>query len=235
LASWKDLMPEYQIKLWNESSLDLDRFPFANEALKFGKYAFVSDVVRLLALYEEGGIYLDTDVLVLKSFNDLLDHSFFTGEYKAGALNAAVIGSEAGQPILKNLLEYYESLEFNPKKPKTIPEVFDKFLLNDRIKNIKIYPPEFFYPLPLDRKEMDYSNFLTANSFCVHLWNHSWIDEFMLLKQFRFYESFVLNFRHVIISPAVYFTYSHQTRYFNDFYLRIKMYLHQQVYGEKKD
>ncbi|MBB6327819.1 mannosyltransferase OCH1-like enzyme [Algoriphagus iocasae] len=235
LRSWKEKMPDFSIKQWDESSIDLDKFPFAKEALKLRKYAFASDVVRLMALYVEGGIYLDTDVLVLKSFENLLNNSFFTGEYKPGALNAAIIGSVPNHLVLQQLLDYYQNLEFSQVNPKTIPEVFDEILLNTKIDNIKIYPQDFFYPLPLDQKEKEYSKFLTRNSYCVHLWNHSWIDEFMLLKQFRFGKSVILNFRHISLAPSIYLTFSHQTRYFKEFYIRLKSFLYIKIYGYKKN
>lgn len=235
LRSWREILTDYEIKLWNESSIDLENFPFAKEALKLRKYAFVSDVVRLMALQKEGGVYLDTDVLVVKPFDNLLNNSFFTGEYKPGALNAAIIGSEANHFVLNQLLDYYKKLEFNQDKPITIPEVFDKFLWNINNDTIKIYPQEFFYPLPLDQKDEEYSKFLTYNSYCVHLWNYSWIDEFKLLKQFRFGKSVILNLKNIFFSPSIYLTPSHQIRYFKEFYIRLKSFLYIKIYGHKKN
>ena len=62
MASWKKYLPEYELKEWNEDNFDLDLFPFTREAYESRKYAFVTDVVRLYALYNEGGVYMDTDV-----------------------------------------------------------------------------------------------------------------------------------------------------------------------------
>jgi len=235
MASWKEVMPEYQIKLWGESTIDLEKFPFAKEALKYGKYAFVSDVVRLHALYEEGGIYLDTDVLVLRSFDDLLANSFFTGEYKSGALGAAVIGAEQGDSLVGEMLKYYKNCEFDIDKLLTIPEVFDRFVWGFQGGFYKIYPPEFFYSFPFEEWEKDYAPFISEKSYCVHLWKHSWKDEFMLLKEFKFWESFLMNLHHIITSPSLYLTFSHQSRYLKDFYRRIKIYGYHQYYGAKEN
>lgn len=234
LNSWKRLLGDYEIKLWNEESLNIEKYPFAREAYRLKKYAFVSDIVRLVALYEEGGIYLDTDVLVLKPFDDLLDNSFFTGEYKSGALNAAIIGSTPHHPVLKQLLLYYENLEFDQTRRITIPQVFDEIILNANNGSVKIYPQDYFYPLPLDKKEKEYSQFLTHNSYCVHLWNYSWRDEFVLLKQFKFRKSIILNFKNIFFTPSIYLSSSQQIRYFREFFIRLKSFLYIKIYGHKK-
>ena len=79
IKSWKKNLPDYQIKLWNEKNVNLD-IPFVNKAYAANKYAFVSDYIRLWAIYNEGGIYLDTDMLVLKSLDPFLNYSCFLGK-----------------------------------------------------------------------------------------------------------------------------------------------------------
>ena len=73
IANWKAVLPDYEIREWNESNFDVSAWPYAQQALGAGKFAFVSDVARLYALYTHGGIYLDTDVEVRRSFDELLD------------------------------------------------------------------------------------------------------------------------------------------------------------------
>ena len=73
IASWKKYLPGYEIKEWNESNFDVNCCPYVSEAYQAKKYAFVSDYVRVYALYNYGGIYLDTDVEVKKSFNNFLN------------------------------------------------------------------------------------------------------------------------------------------------------------------
>lgn len=77
IQSWKKGLPDYEIKLWNESNFDFLEYSFSAKAYKLGKYAFVADVCRLHALYQEGGVYLDTDMLVLRTFDDLLENEIF--------------------------------------------------------------------------------------------------------------------------------------------------------------
>lgn len=225
LDSWKTVLPDYQFSLWTENSLDLSRYPFAWRALQAGKYAFVSDVVRLYALKQEGGIYLDTDMLVLKDFTPLLNHDFFTGEYKKGALNAAIIGSKKGHPLLGKLLESYKDLDFDYLNPKTIPEVFDELVWTFPKQSVKIYSPEAFYPLPLENKEDNYIPFLSESSFAVHLWNHSWKDEFALMKENRFFDSLTLASKHFCSYPQAYRNWEYFNRFRNLYWRNLKRYL----------
>lgn len=224
IETWKTILPDYQICIWNEKSLDLNQYPFANLAYQTGKYAFVSDVVRLHALYYEGGIYLDTDMLVLKSFDSILYHEFFTGEYKKGALNAAVIGSIARHPLIRKLLDIYKDLDFEFLNPKTIPDIFDQVIWEFPDESLKVYSPEYFYPLPLEKKEENYQIYLTKNSFAVHLWNHSWKDEFVLLKENRFLASLCLAMNHVIKYPEAYRNSGYLNRYFTLLIRNLKRY-----------
>lgn len=73
LDSWKRYMPEYELKCWDDSTLGEFSNVFMNEALEEHKFAFASDVIRLYVIYKYGGIYMDTDVMVYKSFNPLLE------------------------------------------------------------------------------------------------------------------------------------------------------------------
>lgn len=79
IESWKQFLPEYQLMEWNEDNFDIERLQYTREAYTAGKYAFVSDVARVEALYQYGGVYMDTDVEVLKSFNPLLEAQCILG------------------------------------------------------------------------------------------------------------------------------------------------------------
>ena len=79
IESWHRYMPDYEYKLWNEDNFDINSVPYVKEAYEARKFAFVTDYVRLYALFSEGGIYMDTDVEVLKPYDDLLELSGFTG------------------------------------------------------------------------------------------------------------------------------------------------------------
>ena len=139
MKSWKKHLPDYQFKLWNESNFDVASVPFVKEAYEARKYAFVADYVRLYALYTEGGIYLDSDVKVLKRFDEFLHHSFFTSmeyhpfmierdnslvdidedghrlvdKYISGIeLQAAIMGAEKGCSFVKEILDWYQDKHF---------------------------------------------------------------------------------------------------------------------------
>jgi len=141
VESWKNHMPEYKIVLWDGNKFDVCSHTFVKEACRAKKWAFASDYIRLYALYTEGGIYLDTDVYVKKSFNDFLGNDFFTGvEYHEGftkngihllnedgtlknkcddkifthgiQLQAAILGSVKGHPFLKSCMNWYDGRHF---------------------------------------------------------------------------------------------------------------------------
>jgi hypothetical protein len=141
MQTWQDKMPEYEIVLWDKNKFDVNSVDFVREACAVEKWAFAADYIRAYALYTEGGIYLDTDVVVHKSFTELLGHGFFTlmeiaplssvrkstrkllnldGSLKDNfimrvpgiALNAAILGGEKGHPYLKDVLHWYETRHF---------------------------------------------------------------------------------------------------------------------------
>ena len=219
-------LPSFEFRLWNETNFDVNFCDFTKEAYRIEKYAFVSDVARVYALKKEGGIYLDTDMLLLKNFDDLLNFDFFLGEFKPNSLNAAIIGSSSDNGILKLILEYYENLKFNFEAPKTIPEVFDELIWGLPSSQVKIFSPEFFYPLPFSKRGEDFFPFITANTVAVHLWNHSWRNEFDYLKEHRFLKSLSLLAKHLFQYPTTYFNKVFLFRFAVQSKVMIKQFLH---------
>lgn len=140
IKSWKEILPDYKIKLWDSKSINLEEMPvYVREAIKKRKWAFAADYIRLYALYTEGGIYLDSDVLVKKKFDEFLNHKFFSslefhrtpaiknndfamldsqgnrvkdGYLSSIAIQAAVMGSEKGLPFVKDILDWYSDKTF---------------------------------------------------------------------------------------------------------------------------
>ena len=97
ISTWKKVLPDYEIILWDTARFDIDSVPWVREAYESRKYAFAADYIRYYALYTEGGIYLDSDVEVLKSFDNLLSYRSFIGfEASTRHFEAAVGGVEAG-------------------------------------------------------------------------------------------------------------------------------------------
>lgn len=114
INSWKKYFPGYEIKEWNESNFDVNFIPFTQEAYAAKKYAFVSDVARFWILEKEGGLYFDTDVEVIKGFDDILSEGAFLG-VEIPSQDGAVpqvnpglgLGAERGNAVIKSVLEYY--------------------------------------------------------------------------------------------------------------------------------
>jgi len=107
MDSWVKYLPDYEIKIWNENIIDFSDCPYAVEAFEHKKWAFLSDYIRLKVLHEHGGVYFDTDVEVIKSFDSLLMHKAFMGFESSSALCTAVIGAEKGNELIAQLLHCY--------------------------------------------------------------------------------------------------------------------------------
>ena len=102
--NWKVLLPDYEIVRWDENNFDVSSVDFTDEAYNHKMWAFVSDYVRLKVLYEQGGIYLDTDVELLKNFDHLLDNDAFVGFESRYNLGSAVVAGQSGNLWIKSLL-----------------------------------------------------------------------------------------------------------------------------------
>ena len=175
IESWHKHMPDYQYKLWNEDNFDVTCTPYTKEAYEAKKYAFVSDYVRLKALSEEGGIYLDTDVEVFKPFDDLLDDKAFAGTEgsKHQPVGTCVMASEPGGEWISECLASYEGRHFSRPdgtRDLTTNVVFLNKLLQDRgSADLHIYPVEYFSP-----RQTTGEYLRTADTYCDHLGICSW-------------------------------------------------------------
>ena len=110
IDSWKRMLPDYELVLWDTKRFDLSSSIWVKQAFESKKYAFAADYIRMYALYHFGGIYLDSDVEVIKSFDDLLHLPYFIGqENTPSGIEAATIGSEKGWPLAKLMLDRYDS------------------------------------------------------------------------------------------------------------------------------
>lgn len=118
LRSWEKYLSDYEFRLWDANSFDFDRIPFVKEAFENKKWAFVSDYIRLYALYTYGGVYLDSDVKVHGRFDDWHKLRFFTGietrppRFDEYWIEAAVLGSEPGNDMLRTAMNIYENMSF---------------------------------------------------------------------------------------------------------------------------
>lgn len=184
IDSWHKYLPNYTFRLWNEDSFDITSVPYVKEAYEAHKYAFVSDYVRLYALYREGGIYMDTDVEVLKSFDPLLPLSGFIG-FEGTKHNPVGTGTIACMPEgewVKEQINAYENIHFiqpdgsydlttNPIRISRImvENGFRQDGKEQQYKDMHVFPTDFFCP-----RQTTGEFFLTENSYCDHHFMGSW-------------------------------------------------------------
>lgn len=186
IETWKKILPDYKIIEWNKENFDVNISPYTKEAFDEKKYAFVSDYVRLYVLYNYGGIYLDSDIKILKSFDNLLENKAFSGFESEDKIGVWLIASEKKNPIIKEMLDCYNNKHFRKKdgsldlEPNTIflKKIFKKYgiLFNNTMQKneyITIYPKEYFCPLDYESKELN----ITKNSYAIHLFNGAWMSQ----------------------------------------------------------
>lgn len=123
MATWKKHLEGYKVIEWNESNFDIEQHPFVKAAYEAKKWAYVSDYIRAYAIYNYGGIYLDTDILLLDNFDDFLNHRAFVGFENPNYPFTAAFGAEKGHSLVKDMLDYYDELDtyhFDFKNNNTI-------------------------------------------------------------------------------------------------------------------
>ena len=211
LNSWREKMPDYELILWDTDKFDVNSVPFVKQAYEMRKWAFAADYIRLYAVHSEGGIYLDTDVYVRKSFDDFLNYDFFTSlerdlttvpwwsdyakalkknenpnfmnnemkRIKGFGLQAAVFGAKAGNPYIKDCMDWYQKNDFqftDKKKQMVAPDIYAAIAQKygfryvsgfQQLKNNMVIMPANFFPNRL---------YKTDNAYAVHLCDNSWSD-----------------------------------------------------------
>ena len=182
IESWRRVMPDYEIKRWDESNYKIDKCKYMKDAYAAKKYAFVSDYARLDILYNHGGIYLDTDVETLKAFDDLLKLDGFCGfeQGKKKVPNEVntglVLGARKHLEILKTLRDEYNQRGFDTTPCTTIQtqQLLKMGLkLNNQtqtIKSLTIFPDSYFCPMNQYTGETT----ITKNTYSVHHYAASW-------------------------------------------------------------
>jgi lipopolysaccharide biosynthesis glycosyltransferase len=178
MESWQRVLPGYEIVEWNESNFDLSRYPYAKAAYDSGKFAFVTDVVRLWALYHYGGIYLDGDVEILQPLDRFLRHRAFTGHEIDDLWLTAVLGAEPGHPWIEKLLRYYETAPFDCVPNTQVVTKLSRPLLEREVYGFKylqggvvIYPIDTF----CGYNHQELRPIVTENSYATHWFAGSWL------------------------------------------------------------
>ena len=189
IDSWKKCLPDYTLQLWSEDNFDIASAPrYVQEAYAAKKYAFVSDYVRLWALEREGGVYLDTDVEVLRTFDSLLSDIAFIGleESKALLPGTCVMGCEAHCSWVKDMLTTYDNARFI-REDGTMVMTTNVVRLGDRMvegglqherKNqylpqwgLRVYTHDYFSPITSTRVMRK-----SKNTYCIHRFAGTWVD-----------------------------------------------------------
>ncbi len=202
LASWKANLPDYDFQLWNFNRFDINSSLWVKQAFENKKYAFAADYIRLYALYNYGGIYLDMDVEVLKPFDNLLNLPYFIGKEFSNedcSPEAATIGAEQGCYWIGKCLEYYKNQKFvigiGKYNTSVLPSIMkttitqnynfisisnkDEFIYDN--KTVCIFPVDFFSP-------KNYQTLIlkkTQDTYSIHHFANSWNHNKTLLEKIR--------------------------------------------------
>lgn len=198
IESWKKKCPDYRIIEWNEDNFDPTQNAYAAEAFKAKKWAFVADYARLWIIYQYGGIYLDTDVEVIRPLDDLLNEPSFLGVEDTNTIATGLgFGAEAGNPVIECMLREYAGVHFllpdgnfdllpcpvrNTASIRHLfPEKMDYSSIT-RLQGATIFPREFFCPLSADGTTM----IKTENTYSIHWFTASWLSpEEKIVHDFR--------------------------------------------------
>lgn len=198
IASWEKFFPDYEIIEWNEDNYDINKIPYIKQAYAAKKYAFVSDYARFDILYHEGGIYFDTDVEVIKPFDDILDNGAFMGceidpsDAKGIMVNPGLgMGACAGDKLYKEILDYYAVQSFlqedGSHNLETVVTRTTKILTQHGLKKqadiqvvdgIVVYPREYFNPLNNNTGVLH----KTEKTHSIHWYTMSWLSSKQQLK-----------------------------------------------------
>lgn len=190
IASWRKYCPDYEIIEWNEQNFDLHYNDYVWEAYQARKWAFITDVVRLYALVTQGGIYMDTDVEVIKPLDELLDCEAVSGFESETRIPTGLMACRAGQPLFQELLDDYKGAHFrNPDGTLNLTTNVSRITrvclrhglkLNNTLQTVDgftLLPKDYLCPKDLNTRKLE----LTEHTLCIHHFDGSWLP-----KSYRF-------------------------------------------------
>lgn len=186
IKSWKKYLPDYEIIEWNEDNFDINSNLYVKQAYEAKKYAFVTDYVRLYALYNYGGIYMDTDVEVLKSLDKFLEYNAFTGFESEQFCVTGIMGSKKKNKMIEEFLLPYKEIKFlnddgtinqttNTSMMTDICKKYGVELNNNQqtVNSLEIFPKTYFCPLNYNNSDSD----LSENTYTIHHFAGSWLSK----------------------------------------------------------
>lgn len=208
IESWKKYLPDYEIIEWNEDNFDVNMIPYTKEAYEAKKYAFVSDYARFWILYHYGGLYFDTDVEIIKPFDEIISKGPWMGcefdittHYVNGAINPGLgLGCVPQMKLLFDILNNYSRIHFYVDgiyNMKTIVAYTTEILLenglniNNKIQEccgFTIYPKDYFNPLNSETKDIE----LSENTRSIHHYMASWSNKSSKFDVLKFFKNKVL-------------------------------------------
>ncbi len=187
MASWKEHCPDYEIVCWDESNYDVSKYTYTKQAFDNQKYGFVTDVARLDILYEYGGVYMDTDVKLLKSYNDLLFNKGFVGVERWGNINSGGgMGALPHHPMIQEMMDYRlkypfiyddgtQNIETNGMY-ETTPFIRHGMRIDNTlqiINGITVYPASVFHPYDY----MSCEEKIEDDTVSIHYFYGGWMEE----------------------------------------------------------
>ena len=193
IDSWRKYCPDWEIKEWNEDNSPMN-IRWMNEAYKHQKYAFVADYARFYALYSDGGVYMDTDMLLVRPIDELLNDEMFIGREDVYNANMAIMGMNRGNVFCQQIMDYYDQMPFDLIHPPIITRLVTPILqqyglteeeTTQHLSNgLVVYKSDYFYPIHYTQEFdlQDVYTFQKLNTYAIHLWNKSWNDEFNLFE-----------------------------------------------------
>ena len=218
IDTWKYYLPDYEIWLWDKEKFDIESTLWTKQAYDSGKYAFAADYIRLYALYNYGGIYLDSDVIVYKSFDDLLNLPYFIGQAYERQFETAITGAERGLKWISDILERYKNrsfiLEDGSLDTLSLPRVFYSVLKDKysfyRLHSLEPYTYKDDIIYVFDQDFFNSRDCLevrkTIKSYCAHNYAGSWTTPPKGIKAYikkimpKLLVKIYLNFTHNTIS-----------------------------------
>ena len=184
IDTWRKYCPDFEIKEWNETNFDVNSTQYTAEAYRLGNFAFVSDVARLKALTEEGGIYFDTDVEVIKDFSPLLVNRAFLCFEGTQHIATSTMGCEPHHMLFEEFLDLYSEEELlnadstmnTDTNVLRLTKLLQKYGLSltgmqQEIADVTIYPCDFFSPYDY----VDGRLRKTVNTYSIHWYSQSWL------------------------------------------------------------
>jgi mannosyltransferase OCH1-like enzyme len=220
IDNWKRKMPDYEIICWNAGNFDVSKYKWVEQAVNHKKWAFAADFIRFWAIYKYGGIYLDTDVEVVKSFDTLLHLPYFLGMEKTKQLiGSATFGAVPECAWVKDCLDYYEDRNFEIGQnifdmepvPNIMRKIFKKKYGFSRIKNptefnldskqIQLLPADYFSPKFWNTKTVN----ITENTYSIHHYEASWHFAKDYIKKYGKYWKLFFTIAHPFTALELFF------------------------------